>query len=124
MSSSRIWFITGANSGLGLEVVKKVLAEGDKVIAAIRTPSKFPNELKGPNVHILQLDVSAAQDKINKLVEEAYSHFGRIDVVHNNAGYIQMGAIEETSYLTQITSTNGTNTDTTSATKKSKPNTT
>jgi NAD(P)-dependent dehydrogenase (short-subunit alcohol dehydrogenase family) len=97
MSSSKVWLISGANTGFGLELSLKALSEGDKVIAAVRTPSKIPDVLKRPEVKTLAFDLSWSQEKINEFAQTAHEAFGQIDVVVNNAAYAYMGAIEESS---------------------------
>ncbi|KAL4937779.1 hypothetical protein BDV06DRAFT_232344 [Aspergillus oleicola] len=92
---SRVWHITGANTGLGLELCLKALSEGDRVIAAVRTPSKAPESLQRPDVRILQFDLSWDQRQMDEYATKAIQVFGRLDVVVNNAGYSYMGAIEE-----------------------------
>ncbi|KAL3475986.1 hypothetical protein BJX99DRAFT_151411 [Aspergillus californicus] len=92
---SRVWHITGANTGLGLEIALKALAEGDRVIAAVRTPSEIPDSLKRDNVQVLHFDLSWLQPEINEYTEKAFAAFGRIDVLVNTAAYAYMGAIEE-----------------------------
>src|ERR1700755_2268805 len=95
---SRVWLISGANTGIGLEIALKALKEGDKVIAAVRNPDKIPDSLQGPGVSPLQFDLSWSQEKINDFMSRAVDAFGRIDVLVNNAGYAYMGAIEEVRY--------------------------
>ncbi|KAL4916416.1 hypothetical protein BDW62DRAFT_211982 [Aspergillus aurantiobrunneus] len=92
---SRVWHISGANTGFGLELALKALDEGDRVIAAVRSPSKVPDSLKRPDVHILQFDLTWSQTVMNEYAEKAFAAFGRIDVLVNNAAYSYMGAIEE-----------------------------
>jgi NAD(P)-dependent dehydrogenase (short-subunit alcohol dehydrogenase family) len=92
----RVWHISGANTGLGLELALKALKEGDNVIAAVRSPSKVPDSLKTDGVKVLQYDLSLSQEEMNSYAEEAFAAFGRVDVLVNNAGYAYMGAIEET----------------------------
>src|SRR4051812_40483754 len=99
MASSKVWLITGANTGFGLEISLKALKEGDKVIAAVRNPSKIPEELKNPNVSTIAFDGSWSQEKIAAFAKTAHEAFSTIDVVVNNAGYAYMGAIEETTYI-------------------------
>ena len=93
---SRVWHITGANTGLGLELALKALKEGDRVIAAVRSPSKVPDSLKVDGVKILQFDLSYPQDEMNIYAAQAFEAFGKVDVMVNNAAYGYMGAIEET----------------------------
>jgi len=92
----RVWHISGANSGLGLELVLKVLKEGDQVVAAVRSPSKVPDSLKVDGVKVLQYDLTFSQEEMHAYAEKAFAAFGRVDVLVNNAGYAYMGAIEET----------------------------
>ncbi|KAL3471627.1 hypothetical protein BJX99DRAFT_21664 [Aspergillus californicus] len=92
---ARVWHITGANTGLGLELALKAIEEGDRVIAAVRTPSKIPNSLKRGDVKVLQFDLAWSQTEMNEYAEKAFAAFGKIDVLVNNAGFSYMGAIEE-----------------------------
>jgi NAD(P)-dependent dehydrogenase (short-subunit alcohol dehydrogenase family) len=93
--TSRVWHISGANTGFGLELALKALDEGDRVIAAVRTPSKVPDSLRRPEVKVLQFDLSWPQSEMDKYAEKAFAAFGKIDVLVNNAAYSYMGAIEE-----------------------------
>ena len=92
---SRVWHISGANTGLGLELTLKALSEGDRVIAAVRTPSKVPDSLKRNDVEIHQFDLSWHQEAMDMYAKKAFAAFGKIDVLVNSAGYSYMGAIEE-----------------------------
>lgn len=92
---SRVWLVTGANTGIGLEIALKALKEGDKVIAAVRSPEKVPESLKVADVSTLKFDLSWPQEKANGFAKEAVAAFGRVDVLVNNAGYAYMGGIEE-----------------------------
>jgi NAD(P)-dependent dehydrogenase (short-subunit alcohol dehydrogenase family) len=92
----RVWHISGANTGFGLELSLKALKEGDRVIAAVRSPSKVPDSLKVDGVKVLQYDLSFSQEEMNAHAEKAFAAFGQVDVLINNAGYAYMGAIEET----------------------------
>ncbi|KAI8714890.1 hypothetical protein NCS52_01209900 [Fusarium sp. LHS14.1] len=95
MSSPRVWHISGANTGLGLELALKAIAEGDRVIAAVRSPKKVPDTLKREEVKVLQFDLAWSQDQVDAYAKQAFEAFGKIDVLVNNAGYAYMGAIEE-----------------------------
>jgi NAD(P)-dependent dehydrogenase (short-subunit alcohol dehydrogenase family) len=92
----RVWHISGANTGFGLELALKALREGDQVIAAVRSPSKVPDSLKVDGVKVLQYDLSFSQDDMNSYAAKAFAAFGQVDALINNAGYAYMGAIEET----------------------------
>ncbi|KAL4972521.1 hypothetical protein BDW66DRAFT_121514 [Aspergillus desertorum] len=92
---SRVWHISGANTGFGLELALKVLSEGDRVIAAVRTPSRVPDSLKRDDVEIHQFDLSWTQEVMNIYAKKAFLAFGKIDVLVNNAAYSYMGAVEE-----------------------------
>ncbi|KPC77286.1 short-chain dehydrogenase, partial [Thermoactinomyces vulgaris] len=94
----KVWFITGSSRGLGREFATAALERGDKVAATARTIDSFDGlaEKYGDAVLPLAMDVT---DKaaVAAAVEAAVAHFGRIDVVVNNAGYAQIGAVEELS---------------------------
>ena len=96
MSSSKVWFITGASRGFGRVWVEAALKRGDKVVATARHPGALHElaEAYGDAVLVLQLDV-ADRDAVFEAVAQAHGHFKRLDVVLCNAGYGYMGAIEE-----------------------------
>ncbi len=92
---TKIWFITGSSRGLGRSLTEAVLAKGDKVAATARKPEqlkdladKYPGQL-----FPLQLDVTN-KAQIVAAVENTIAHFGRIDVLVNNAGFGIIGAAE------------------------------
>ncbi|MCG5216743.1 SDR family NAD(P)-dependent oxidoreductase [Streptosporangium sp. KLBMP 9127] len=93
---SKVWFVTGSSRGLGRNFVKAALSRGDKVAATARTTESLDELVAtyGEAVLPLELDVT---DKaaVFEGVKRAKEHFGRLDVIVNNAGYAQMGAIEE-----------------------------
>ena len=95
MSQQRVWLITGANSGFGTEFVHQVLARGDKVIATGRNPDKLIASLGNTTAHLLRLDVTSSLEELKAIAEQAEKVYGRIDVLVNNAGYVEMGTIEE-----------------------------
>ncbi|KIO77436.1 short-chain dehydrogenase [Pedobacter lusitanus] len=96
MSKQKIWFITGASRGFGFDITKAALAAGDKVIATVR---KNPENLErafqhSTNLLVTVLDV-ISEEQVKNAVERAVQHFGRIDVLVNNAGYGLLAATEE-----------------------------
>jgi NAD(P)-dependent dehydrogenase (short-subunit alcohol dehydrogenase family) len=93
---SKVWFVTGSSRGLGRNFVEAALSRGDKVAATARNVEGFGNLVAafGDAVLPLELDVTD-RDAVFDSVRRAVEHFGRIDVVVNNAGYAQIGAIEE-----------------------------
>lgn len=91
----KIWFITGSSRGLGRSLTEAVLAKGDNVAATARKPEQL-NDLieKYPGqVHAIKLDVTN-HDEVYDAVANAVAHFGRIDVLVNNAGFGIIGAAE------------------------------
>jgi len=95
-TDKKVWFITGASRGLGKEMVVAALEAGDSVVAGVRNITKANDLPKNDQLIVVQLDVTQ-QAQAQKAVEAAMNHFGRIDVVVNNAGYGPLGAVEETS---------------------------
>ena len=94
---SKVWFITGSSRGFGAELVRAVLAHGDRVVATARKPEQLRDLIEGfeDRARLFALDVTDA-DAGAAAVEFAVSEFGRIDVVVNNAGYANSAPIEET----------------------------
>ncbi|WP_333862170.1 SDR family NAD(P)-dependent oxidoreductase [Sphingobacterium sp.] len=97
-SENKIWFITGSSRGFGKIWTEAALQRGDKVIATARKLSTiaYLNEKYGDNVLTLELDVTDTE-KVKIAVQQGYEHFGRLDIVLNNAGYSLVGTIEEAS---------------------------
>jgi NAD(P)-dependent dehydrogenase (short-subunit alcohol dehydrogenase family) len=94
---SKVWFITGAGSGIGAGAAKAALKAGDCVVATGRNVQKLRNALRdvaSGNLEVLQLDVSD-EAQAAAVVGQAVQKFGRIDVVVNNAGYSLLGNFEE-----------------------------
>jgi NADP-dependent 3-hydroxy acid dehydrogenase YdfG len=96
--SEKVWFITGSSRGFGRIWTEAALKRGDKVAATARTMASIAdlNDKYGDNVLTLELDVTNPK-QVKATVEQAYNHFGRLDVVFNNAGYSLVGTIEEAS---------------------------
>jgi NAD(P)-dependent dehydrogenase (short-subunit alcohol dehydrogenase family) len=97
MSDPKVWFITGANRGIGAEIAKAALAAGHHVIATARRQETVEAALGSSDALLaLALDITDEQQS-QDAVDAAVSRFGRIDVLVNNAGYGQLGLFEETS---------------------------
>lgn len=94
--TSKVWFITGSSRGFGAELVRAVLAHGDRVVATARQPEQLRALVEGheDRARVFALDVTDA-DAAVAAVEFAVAEFDRIDVVVNNAGYADSAAIEE-----------------------------
>ncbi len=93
---SKVWFITGTSKGFGRIWAEAALERGDRVAATARNVDALTPlvETYGDLVLPLALDVT---DKaaIDRAVKSAHEHFGRLDVIVNNAGYGLFGTIEE-----------------------------
>lgn len=96
--TEKIWFITGSSRGFGRIWTEAALKRGDKVAATARKLESIADlkEKYGENVLTLKLDVTQP-DQVKSAVEAAYAHFGRLDIIFNNAGYSLVGTIEEAS---------------------------
>lgn len=98
VKTSKTWFITGASRGFGRVWARAALDRGDQVAVTARNTEQVADlvDTYGDHVLPLQLDV---RDKsaVEAAVRSAAGHFGRLDVVVNNAGYGQFGAVEEAS---------------------------
>jgi len=92
---AKIWFITGSSRGLGRSLTKAVLAAGDKVAATARNTEQLNDLVKkyGDQIYPVKLDVNN-HDEVYKTVADTVNHFGRIDVLVNNAGFGITGAAE------------------------------
>src|SRR5690242_1789539 len=95
---SKVWFITGTSKGFGRIWAEAALERGDRVAATARNVGTLDELVSryGDKVLALQLDVT---DKaaVDAAVKQTADHFGRLDVVVNNAGYGLFGMIEEVS---------------------------
>ncbi|KAI1099461.1 hydroxybutyrate dehydrogenase [Jackrogersella minutella] len=89
------WLVTGCSSGFGQEFVRQLSSMGDQVIATGRNAATRLKHLEETGAAVLDLDVTAGQAEIEKKFQEALQIYGNIDVIVNNAGFIQCGAVEE-----------------------------
>jgi NAD(P)-dependent dehydrogenase (short-subunit alcohol dehydrogenase family) len=94
----KVWMITGASRGLGLEIARVVLNAGHSVVATARRPEQVEAALKGygERLQALRLDVTQVV-QAQSAVAAASERFGRIDVLVNNAGYGLLGWFESIS---------------------------
>ncbi|MEV4462372.1 SDR family NAD(P)-dependent oxidoreductase [Micromonospora echinofusca] len=92
----RVWFVTGASRGLGRAFTEVALAAGDRVVGAARDVSPLDDLAARHPDRLLaaRLDVTDRAAVVD-VVDRAVRHFGRLDVVVNNAGALFMGMVEE-----------------------------
>ena len=95
MIDTRTWLITGATSGFGRVIADAALARGDAVVATSRQTDGLRDLEGNERVLVTRLDVTDATER-QAAVAAALERFGRIDVLVNNAGRTQVGAVEET----------------------------
>jgi NAD(P)-dependent dehydrogenase (short-subunit alcohol dehydrogenase family) len=91
-----VWLITGCSTGFGRELAKLVLERGWRAVVTARDTSKVADIVEGHGDRALVLPLDVTQRaQIDHAVAQAKEHFGRIDVLVNNAGYGYLAAIEE-----------------------------
>lgn len=92
----KIWFITGAATGLGRDITEEALLRGDSVAATARRPAELfdLSDRYGGAILPLSLDVRD-EAAVTEAVNKAAAHFGRLDVIVNNAGYATMMPFED-----------------------------
>jgi NAD(P)-dependent dehydrogenase (short-subunit alcohol dehydrogenase family) len=93
--SERVWMITGSSSGFGRAIADAVLARGDRLVATARRVEALADLADHERAHVVGLDVTDPAGR-EAAIAEAIERFGRIDVLVNNAGRTQVGAVEET----------------------------
>jgi NAD(P)-dependent dehydrogenase (short-subunit alcohol dehydrogenase family) len=96
MKRQKVWFITGASRGFGLEIARAALAAGDQVVATVRSqPAQLTATLNNhADLYVVQMDITQ-KDQVQAAVKQGITRFDRIDVLVNNAGFGMVGAIEE-----------------------------
>ncbi len=95
MKEKKVWFITGAGRGMGVEIAKAALAAGDAVVATVRDTDRVEKAVgKAGDLLVVKLDVTS-RDDAEAAVKVALDRFGRIDALVNNAGNFYAGYFEE-----------------------------
>ncbi|MEV6978323.1 SDR family NAD(P)-dependent oxidoreductase [Kitasatospora sp. NPDC093806] len=95
-AAGRVWFITGASRGLGRAFADAALAAGDRVAVAARSAGPLEELAAAHPGRVLPLTLDVTdRDAVFAAVDAATSHFGRLDIVVNNAGMLAMGMVEE-----------------------------
>jgi len=96
METKKVWFVTGASKGLGLALVKKLLAKNYRVAAATRNTQSLISEIGEKSEAFLPLELNLTDNEdVRTAILKTVEYFGQIDVVVNNAGYGQIGTLEE-----------------------------
>ena len=95
---SQVWLITGSSRGLGRALAEAVMAAGHNLVATARNPAQLDDikQRYPANVLTISLDVTDEQSA-EQAVKATVERFGRLDVLVNNAGYGDVGSIEDTS---------------------------
>jgi NAD(P)-dependent dehydrogenase (short-subunit alcohol dehydrogenase family) len=98
MSNAQVWLITGSSRGLGRALSEAVLDAGHSLVATARNPRQLDDlaERFGDRFRAVELDVTDPQAAV-RVVDDTVRSFGRLDVLCNNAGYGNVGPIEDTS---------------------------
>jgi NADP-dependent 3-hydroxy acid dehydrogenase YdfG len=98
METKKVWFVTGASKGLGLALVKKLLENNYRVVATSRSSQSLIKEIGEASDSFLPLEVSLTDNEnVKSAIAKSVDYFGQIDVIVNNAGYGQLGTLEELS---------------------------
>ena len=95
MTDRKIWFVTGAGRGMGVDFAKAALAAGNAVVATGRNPDAVAKAVgEADDLLAVKLDVTSTEDA-EQAVRAAVDRFGRIDILVNNAGNFYAGYFEE-----------------------------
>ena len=95
MTDRKVWFITGAGRGMGVDIAKAALAAGNAVVATGRNPDAVTKAVgDGDDLLVVALDITKREQAVTA-VQAAVDRFGRIDVLVNNAGNFNAGFFEE-----------------------------
>jgi short-subunit dehydrogenase len=93
MASQKVALVTGASSGMGKEIAKRLLEDGLTVVAVARRTEKMA-DLQSMGVHTLRMDVTNEND-VRNVVNQINQKYGGVDVLVNNAGFGLYGAMED-----------------------------
>ena len=95
-TTDKVWFITGCSTGFGRELARLVLDRGYRAVVTARNPARVEDIASGTvdRALVLELDVTDPVE-VDAAARSAVKHFGRIDVLVNNAGIGYFGAVEE-----------------------------
>src|SRR5213594_69068 len=97
MRTKKVWFVTGAGRGMGVDIAKAALAAGNAVVATGRNIDAVTKAIgESDDLLVVKLDVTRSEDA-KAAVAAAVERFGRIDVLVNNAGNFYAGFFEEIS---------------------------
>lgn len=97
MTATKVWYVTGASQGLGLSLIKQLLAAGYRVAATSRSAGDLQEAVgvtDSSRFLPLKVDLASA-DAIHRSIEQTVAAFGTVDVIVNNAGYGMQGTVEE-----------------------------
>lgn len=98
METKKVWFVTGASKGLGFELVKKLLSDEFKVAATSRTVESLTDAFGEKSDQFLPMNMNITDNNdVKAALDKTVEHFGKVDVIVNNAGYGQLGTLEELS---------------------------
>jgi NAD(P)-dependent dehydrogenase (short-subunit alcohol dehydrogenase family) len=94
---SQVWLITGSSRGLGRAFTEAALNAGHRVVAGARNPEQLADlkSIHGENLRVVALDVTS-EEQARSAVDAAIASFGTLDVLVNNAGYGNVGPVEDT----------------------------
>ena len=97
-NTTQIWFVTGASKGLGLALIQELLQAGHQVAATSRDLAALTEAVSAQSEGFLPLEVDLMDEaSVGDAVAQTVEKWGRVDVVVNNAGYGQLGTLEELS---------------------------
>ena len=95
-TGQRVWLITGASSGLGRAIATAALEGGDTVVATARRPKALDDLVAAYPERVQPVALDVTEMHATRVVDDVVTQHGRIDVLVNNAGRTQVGALEET----------------------------